>query len=169
MDFVCLQKKFPGRGAFRPGIYRGWGRSGYAAVPVSTKRGPAKAGSKEMNKNPEVGSLGHALLTMTAGAFSMASFSGRSSLGNLPTVRRLWKLSRLITPLTRPTDRALCYSGDIRMCWRQRRLERTWECQRTSDFSEGASSRILWAASRCRARRSSMFSPSTSAEKAMAA
>lgn len=53
-------------------------------------------------------------------------FSGRSSFGNLHTVQRLWKLSRLITPLTQPTERALCYSGDVGMCWRQRRLERTW-------------------------------------------
>lgn len=36
-------------------------------------------------------------------------------------------------------------------------------------FPEGASSCILRAVRRCRARRSSMFSPSTSAEKAMAA
>lgn len=122
-----------------------------------------------MNKNPEVGSLGHALLGMTAEAFSMASFSGRSNLGNLHIVQRLWKLSRLITPLTRPMDRALCYFGGVRVCRRQQGSERTSTSPGPRIYREGASSRILRAASLCRARRSSMFSPSTSAEKAMAA
>lgn len=112
----AFRKSSPVEGAYRPGIYRGWGCSGDAAVPAAIKRDQAKIGSQEKNKIPEVENLGYAPLAITAGVFSMA-FPAIESLDVYTRLSGYGNYRDSSRRCTWPADRALSCSGDIRTCW----------------------------------------------------